>query len=163
MRVKHLLFVLAMVSPLMSTAQTVSDSIRYAESIWSLKKKAILIDYLTFSEAQKSAFWPIYDSYSNATQYLEMESVSLLRKYSQEGGYLSASEMDWIASRIIGNDVLLAKLRKKYFKKMRRAVSSALACEFMQFDNAFRNEIRSEVQKNPNDFVISSLGHNTRL
>ena len=70
-----LVFALFMSSQL--SAQKVNDSLRYAESIWSMEKKAMILEKMDLSEAEKAAFWPVYESYSNAIQYLDMEYIRL--------------------------------------------------------------------------------------
>ena len=132
--------------------QQVDDSLRYAESIWSMEKKAMILDEMHLTEAEKSAFWPIYESYSNAIQYLDMEYIRLLQLSEKErSGKKSAS----LTEHMLMNELLLAKTRKQYFRKFRRALSPEQASRFMQLDNDFRTMLRIQMQKESPAMITS--------
>jgi hypothetical protein len=128
-------------------AQEVNDTVRYAESIWSMKKKAAVVKYMQLTEAEKAAFWPIYESYSRAIQYLEMEQMELLENYSKSFDTLPVKEQDQLSVRMLNNELMLAKVRKQYFKKFKKALSADVASKFMQLDHSFRNLLHSEIEK----------------
>lgn len=134
-------------------AQNVDDSLRYAESIWSMEKKAMILEHMNLTEAEKSSFWPVYESYSNAIQYLDMEYIRLLN-YREEG--LTEKKSASLTEHMLLNDVLLAKTRKQYYRKFKKALSPAQASRFMQLDNDFRTMIRIHAQKNSPTLVSSS-------
>src|SRR5688572_28889110 len=80
-------------------AQKVDDSLRYAESIWSMQKKAMVLEQMHLTEAEKSAFWPVYESYSNAVQYLDMEYIRLMNFTSD--GKLSDKKSESLAENLL--------------------------------------------------------------
>ena len=134
------------------SAQQVDDSLRYAESVWSMEKKAMILEELNLTEAEKSAFWPVYESYANATQYLDMEYIRLLQLSEKErSGKKSAS----LTEHMLMNELLLAKTRKQYFRKFRKALSPAQASVFMQLDNDFRTMLRIQMQKDAPALITS--------
>lgn len=154
---KRLLLILTLVaigSP-DSHAQKVDDSLRYAESVWSMEKKAIILEQLNLSEAEKAAFWPVYESYANAIQYLDMEYIRLLT-FAQEKKDLSEKKSAALTENLLMNELLLAKTRKQYFRKFRKALSAAQASRFMQLDSDFRSMIRLQAQKE-SPALVSSL------
>jgi len=126
-------------------AQNIDDTLRYAESIWSMQKKAIILEQMKLTEAEKSAFWPVYESYSNAIQYLEMDCIRLLNY--RDDAQMSEKKRGTITEHILLNEVLLAKTRKQYFKKFKKALSPSQAGKFMQLDNDFRTLLRIQMQK----------------
>ncbi len=137
----------------MLIAQDLEDSLRYAESIWSMKKKAMILEQMDLTEAEKSSFWPVYESYSNAVQYLDLEYLRLLNIADEERG--SEKQSASLTENMLMNDLLLAKARKYYFRKFRKALSPGQASKFMQLDNSFRTMLRLETQKNSPAFVSS--------
>ena len=128
-------------------AQSLEDSLRYAESLWAMKKKAIVLENMQLTEAEKSSFWPVYESYSRATQFLEMEYIHLFSKYSKQVGKLPDHKLEDISTRLLRNDCQMAKVRKQYYKKFKKALSPTLASRFMELDNTFRTLLRIEMQK----------------
>jgi hypothetical protein len=127
-------------------AQSALDTLRFSDLRWSLRKKAAVLDYINFTEADKSSFWPVFDSYNSATRYLELESIMILKKYSN-GGEFSTNELEDMSQRILKNDVQLAKLRKQFYKRFRGAVSPEQATAFFQIDTMFRSLMRLEAQR----------------
>lgn len=133
-------------------AQHVDDTLRYAESIWSMQKKAMILEEMDLTEAEKSSFWPVYESYSNAVQYIDLEYIRLLN-ILEEG--FSEKKSASLTENLLMNEVLLAKARKFYFRKFRKALSAAQASKFMQLDSDFRTMVRLQMQKNPTPVVTS--------
>ena len=134
-------------------AQSEEDSLRYAESIWSMKKKAMILEQMDLTEAEKSAFWPIYESYSNAIQYLEIESLRLLSYTVKKN--LPDKKAAALCEDLLANDVMLARARRQYFKKFKKALSPGQAGRFMQIDNNFRTMLRLQIQQESPAFVSS--------
>ena len=126
------------------SAQRVDDSIRYAESVWSMKKKSIILEEMELTEAEKSAFWPVYESYASAVQYLDMEYIRLLNVMEDD---LTEKKSESLCEHILANDLLLAKTRKFYYKKFKKALTPSQAGKFMQLDNNFRTMLRIQMQK----------------
>lgn len=130
----------------------VDDSLRYAESIWSMEKKAMILNELSLTEAQKSAFWPVYESYSSAIQYIDMEYIRLLTMRDDD---LSEKQSSSLTEHMLMNELLLAKARKQYYRKFSKALTPALASKFMQVDNDFRTILRIQMQKESTALVTS--------
>ena len=133
--------------------QNVDDSLRYAESIWSMEKKAMILKKMDLTEAEKSAFWPVYESYANAIQYLDMEYIRLLNLQDEN---LSDKKSASLTEHMLMNELLLAKTRKQYFRKFRKALNAAQASKFMQLDGDFRTTLRIQMQKE-SPALVSSL------
>ena len=134
-------------------AQKVDDTLRYAESIWSMEKKAMILEEMDLTEAEKAAFWPVYQSYANAIQYLDMEYIRLLTYAEEET--LTEKKSAALTESLLMNELLLAKTRKQYFRKFRKALTAAQAGRFMQLDNDFRTMIRLQMQKESPALVSS--------
>jgi len=154
-----LLIVYLSVLTIFQVQAQVNDTLRYAESIWSMQKKAAVLKYMNLSEAEKASFWPIYESYSNAIQYLEMDQMQLLETYSRSFDELSVKKQDELSVRMLNNELMLAKVRKQYFKKFKKALSGDIASRFMQLDHSFRNMLHSEIEKDmpPMEILESTM------
>jgi len=140
-------------------AQKVDDSLRYAESIWSMQKKAMILEQMDLTEAEKSAFWPVYESYANAIQYLDMEYIRLLNYIPED---LTEKKAASLAENMLMNELLLAKTRKQYYRKFSKALTPAQAGKFMQIDNNFRTMLRIQMQKESPTLLSSLSRFNSR-
>lgn len=134
------------------------EDISLQETVLMMKKKKILLDYLNLTEAEKAAFWPLYDDYYKQIRALEEESIKLLMLCSRSA--ISEKDLDHYSKRLLLNDLLLAKVRKQYYQKFKNAVSPARAAQFMQFDDSFRMMQRYEAQqpKTNTEFQASVAG-----
>jgi hypothetical protein len=127
--------------------QVLPDSVKYLDHVLTMKKKAALVTYLRLSEAEKASFWPVFDSYQRATKNYEMESLLLISKYASRGSEYSPKEFHRFSSDVLKNDLEIAKIRRRYYKKFRAALSAERASAFMQFDENYRSLIRMDAQK----------------
>lgn len=140
-------------------AQSLNDSLLFADRVWSLKKKAVVLEYLQMTEAEKASFWPIYEGYHTAIRYLEMEYIYLNATYITEFQNLPGEKLEELSSQILKNDFQLAKLRKLYFKKFKKAMSPELASSFMQLDQTWRMRMREELLHQPVQTASLSRQH----
>jgi hypothetical protein len=127
--------------------QSTLDTLRFSDLRWSLCKKAAVLNHMDLTEADKSSFWPVFDSYNSATRYLELESIMILKKYSDASGKFSSGELEDMSQRILRNDLQLAKLRKQFYKRFKDAVTPEQATAFFQIDTMFRSMMRLEAQR----------------
>src|SRR5687767_5444385 len=91
------------------SGQTLADSLKYVDHVWTLKKKAAVLKHIGLSEADKSSFWPLFDSYQRATCNYEMQSVLLISKYSKQGNRYSPKELSDFSTQVLKNDLELAR------------------------------------------------------
>ena len=85
----------------------------------------MILEEMDLTEAEKAAFWPVYQSYANAIQYLDMEYIRLLTYAEEET--LTEKKSAALTESLLMNELLLAKTRKQYFRKFRKALTAAQA------------------------------------
>lgn len=141
-----------------SEAQLVNDTARLSESMWSMKKKKWVLEYLDLTEAEKASFWPLYESYSQAIRYLELETGQILELFEEDSNSLKPREIERYMQQVLLNDLLLAKVRRQYYRKFSKALSPRIATEFMQLDKAMRMMIQNNTEtKEPDNLAKASL------
>jgi hypothetical protein len=152
---KFVLFLFALLLIFLSSkGQTREEKLLYAESLLANKKKAMILNYFQLTEAEKSSFWPLYNRYSRHIHDYELEYFYLQNRYAKGIDKLSVSDLKNLSERFIQNDLELAKLRKQYYRRFRKALSPLKASEFMHLDQTFRTMVRLEMQKDPAPFEI---------
>ena len=144
-----------MISWTAAFGQLVTDTTRYSDSMWSMKKKKMVMDYLNLTEGQKASFWPIYESYSQAIRYIEMESFEILDTYHRSGENMKPADIEKYAKRILQNDLLLAKVRKQYYNKFSKALTPDIASSFMHFDDMIRMALRMEANSGTEEAAVA--------
>lgn len=129
-----------------SAAQMAADSIVYDETMWSMKKRKMVLDHMDLSEAEKASFWPLYESYSRAIQFIETENLEIISACNDIAYPIESSDLEKYSRKMLQNDLLLDKVRIQYYKKFSRALSPTRAAQFMQLDDNLRMMLRMEVQ-----------------
>lgn len=147
--------VFAILALSVSYGQLVNDTTRFSESMWSMKKKKMVMEYLDLTEGQKASFWPIYENYNQAIRYIEMETIEILDTYHRVGGTMKASEIEKYSKRVLLNDLLLAKVRRQYYKKFSKALTPDIASTFMHFDDMMRMVIRFEIKSGAEEAALA--------
>jgi hypothetical protein len=127
------------------SAQSTFDSIRCEHRISLLKKKALILRELNLTESQKSSFWPIYESYELATEFVEAEYSFLRWKFSNQFQGLNSHEQYELSAQLVEDEFLIARIRKQYFKKFRKAITAEQLTTFMQLDQQERNFFRDRM------------------
>lgn len=124
------------------SAQSADKTILYIEGVVAMKKKAMILQYLDLTEAEKASFWPLYNQYCRETLDLDREYIHLLTTYAKGIDNLPKSKLRELSQRSFENEVERAKIRRHYFRKFKRALSLPQAVKFMQLDEDFRSIIR---------------------
>jgi hypothetical protein len=125
------------------------------DTMLDMKKRKIVLDYLDLTEAEKAAFWPLYEDYYKEINPIETESLLLLSLCSSDE--IDEKDMEKYSKRLLLNDLVLAKIRRQYFAKFKAGLSSLRASQFMQFDDSFRMMMRYEAQQQRPGFSASVL------
>ena len=114
----------------------------YAQDEWFELLRADLradkIEVLTvamrLTEEEGRTFWPIFRDYDNELSAIQDRRVDLIKMYADKYRTLSdegAAEIagDWFE---IQHDLL--KLKKKYYKRVEKALNSSIAARFIQVE-----------------------------
>ncbi len=129
-----------------STAQLVVDKPVYDETMWAMQKRKTVLDHMDLTEAEKAAFWPIYESYSRAIQFIESETLYIISVSNDPTYQMDQNEIESYSRKKLQNDLLLDRARFQYYKKFSKALSPARAAQFMQLDDNLRMVLRMDVQ-----------------
>ncbi len=140
---------------LWSIAYSQSTEVNLDDTMSAMKKRKMVLEYLELTEAEKVAFWPLYEEYDKAIEPIETESLSLIRLCS--GDEPEPKDFEKYSRRLLLNDLVLAKVRREYFTKFRAGLSGLRASQFFQFDDSYRMMLRFEAQQTPSRRVATSV------
>lgn len=128
-------------------AQTIQEEFEYVQKLFGKEKKLVVEAVMDLSPEKAAAFWPVYESYEKERTFLAKERMQIIYDFLNKYSVLSDIEANDLANRTIKNDLALAKLHSKYFKKFKKAVSAHDAAKFMQLDTYIHNTIRNAIQQ----------------
>ena len=114
----------------------VSDSeIQLLRSDVQADKNDIIANTMEFTEAESTAFWPVYRAYANDQQKTGDKLVQLIKEYAQNYDTLSDAQAKSMTERLISIQEEYLKLKKDYWKKFDKALGAKRAAKFYQVDN----------------------------
>ena len=143
---KILVFAFAAVITSGVYAQTNKEDVDMIQAMYGKAKKEIVIEYMKFSDAEKTAFWPVYDAFENERKELGRERITILTEYAQNYTSLNDTKAAELGKKAIDNNVALEKLNQKYFPKFSTAVGALKAAKYMQLELYMQTAVRSELQ-----------------
>ena len=110
----------------------------YAELLRSdvrAQKIAIITEVMGFTEAEDTVFWPIYREYDLESASLGDERVALIEEYAAAYGTLTDAVADRLASRALDLEAKRQAVKRKYYERLKTALSPRLAMRFLQVEH----------------------------
>jgi len=99
------------------------------------QKIAILTEMMEFTEAEDTAFWPIYREYDAELSKLGDERVALIADYAKNYDTLTDDMADALAKRAIDLEARRQAVKAKYYDRMRTALKPRTALRFLQVEH----------------------------
>ena len=102
------------------------------------QRVAIITVVMQFSDSASALFWPVYREYEYEATKIGDDMLALIKDYAANYDSLSDEIAKDLASRALRIDEDELKLRKKYYKRVEKAMGSVTAAKFLQIENQIR-------------------------
>jgi hypothetical protein len=126
-------------SPQVSERETKTLNLTaYAELLRSdvrAQKVAILTEVMGFTEAEDTAFWPIYREYDLEMAKLGDERVALIEEYARNFDKLTDEVADKLASKALDLEARRQAVKAKSYERVKAALSPRTALRFLQVEH----------------------------
>ena len=99
------------------------------------QKVAILTELMDFTEAEDSAFWPIYREYDVELSKINDDRVKVIADYAANYAAMSDASADRIARGALDLEARRQALKLKYYDRVKAALSAKQAARFLQIEN----------------------------
>jgi hypothetical protein len=134
-----------LITTLASAQQSIPIELEKAKSLLQRERENIFIQALHLSTTQASVFHPIYVEFNKEKRILDDLLISLFVKY--------ADNYQKLDHKIMGNFIKQSeeyerkelRVRKKYYKKIGKAISTELASQFYEVDDFISTSLRLNV------------------
>ena len=132
-----------------TSASGVSDTdIQLLRSDLQAGKNKVIADTMQFTDAESTAFWPIYRNYSNDQQGIGDERVQLIKDYMQGYNNMDNTMANDMVKRMINMDDQTLQLREDYWPKFVKALGAKRAAKFYQVDNRLSIIVNVQLSSN---------------
>jgi hypothetical protein len=109
----------------------------YAELLRSdvrAQKIAIITEVMGFTDAEDTAFWPIYREYDAEMSKLGDERVALVAEYAAAYESLTDAAADQLARKAIDLEARRQAVKAKCYDRVQKALSAKTALRFLQVE-----------------------------
>ena len=118
------------------TAKPVSDSdIQLLRSDVQAGKNEIITATMQFSDAESTAFWPVYRDFARDQQVIGDDRVALIKDYATNYDSMDDAKAKDMVQRMINIEDKTLNLREDYWPKFMKALGAKRAAKFYQVDN----------------------------
>jgi hypothetical protein len=109
--------------------------------------KLVVAQNLTLTDAEGTAFWPVYDGYQKELQQINQRLGTVISTYA--AAYNKGPVTDDVAKKLLGEalavDEAEAKLKSSYAPKILATLPATKAARYIQIENKIRAAIRYEL------------------
>jgi len=141
-----LVLAMLLISSMSLLAQDVKNDIQVIQGAWGKEKREIIKEGMNLTTANAEKFWPIYDAYEEERKALSAERLMIINDYGKNYTALTDEKADELMKRVFSNNSSLEKLEKKYYDKMKKALSATEAAKFFQIENYLKVMVSAELQ-----------------
>jgi hypothetical protein len=110
-------------------------------------KKLVVAQNLNLTDAENTAFWPVYDAYQKDLQQINQRVTALIGAYA--AAYNKGPVANDAAKKLIDEAVAIdeaeVQLKKSAMPKILAALPAAKAARYVQIENKIRAAIRYEL------------------
>ena len=110
-------------------------------------KKVVVAANMNLTDAEATAFWPVYDAYQKDLQAINVRLKNTVVAYAD--AYSKGPIANETAKKLLGDSISIEEaeiaLKKSYVPKLEAAVSPAKAARYIQIENKIRAVIKYEL------------------
>jgi hypothetical protein len=90
---------------------------------------------MKFTDAESTAFWPVYRDYAHDQQVIGDQRVQLIKDYAASYDSMDDPKARDLVQRMINIEDQTVNLREDYWPKFMKALGAKRAAKFYQVDN----------------------------
>ena len=142
---KYILLIFVLFLASFAYSQTDKEEIDLVQAAFGMDKKAIVADFVQLSDAQKDAFWTIYDEYETKRKEYGRERIDLLKQYAGQYMTMTSDQADEWTKKVMDLQVKTDKLIATYYEKVKGVSDGVVATQFYQIENYILAMIRMQI------------------
>lgn len=126
-------------------AQSETDMWELTKTDLKIEYKAIIIETLLFTDAEAEVFWPIFNNFMIEKNSLLDQTMKILKEYSDNYDTISEDEIDELINKSMDINAQRLKIRKTYYKKLKKVLPKRKAGKLYQIDNQISTLLQFQI------------------
>jgi hypothetical protein len=132
-------------TPPPAAADKASDTMQALRDKLKADKKLVVSAALSLTDAEATAFWPVYDSYQKDLAALNTRSMKLIQDYSNSYGSMTPASAKGMLDSYLKIEKDRIALMQSYTSKFRKAVPEIKVARYYQVENKIRAVVNYEL------------------
>lgn len=108
-------------------------------------KKLIVAEAMHLTEAEATAFWPVYDNYQKDLTALNNRTMKLIKDYSDSYGSMTDPAAKGIVDSFLAIEKDRIQLMQTYAPKLRKVLPEVKVARYYQIENKIRAVVNYEL------------------
>jgi hypothetical protein len=142
---KTILFAFLLAIGFQSFSQVSSTEQELIKSYFKLTKMAIVEEAMALSEKDGAIFWPLYKQYDVEASKLNQFRIDYLNDYVEQVENITDEQVDAFLKQANSYNKKMAALKSKYYKLMKKELSSKVAIRFMLVEEYIQTAVKYEL------------------
>jgi len=142
---KITLFIALLVISTLTFAQTNKNEIDLMQAAVGMQKQDAVAQFVHPTDAQKDAFWKLYDEYEVARKLNGQKRIQLFEQYAAQYNTMTNEQAETWTNEVIKLQQSTDKLIVDYYGKIKKATSPIVATQFYQIENYILAALRAEI------------------
>ena len=142
---KTILFAFILAIGFQSFSQVSSTEQELIKSYFKLTKMAIVEEAMALSEEDGNVFWPLYKQYDVEASELNQFRIDYLSDYVAQVENITDEQVDAFLKQANTFNKKMANLKSKYYKQMKKELSSKTAIRFMLVEEYIQTAVKYEL------------------
>jgi len=142
---KYLLIAAALFMASFAWSQSNKEEVDLVQAAFGMDKKAVVADFVKPSDAQKDAFWKVYDEYETQRKELGKQRITLLEQYADQYQKMTSEQADAWTKKVIALQQKTDALIVTYYGKVKAVTDGIVATQFYQIEGYILTAIRAEI------------------
>lgn len=109
------------------------------------EKLGVVTENMKLSKEEAETFWPLYQEYDARLREIWNERLILISEYTALYPDVTEQDAARLISESLETDEEILKLRKKYYRKIKSALSATVAARFVQIERRIGNIIEIQI------------------
>jgi len=142
---KYIVIIAALFMASFASAQSNKEEVDLMQAAFGMDKKAVVAEFVKPSDAQKDAFWKLYDEYETQRKELGKQRIALLEQYANQYKTLTSEQADTWTKKVMELQKKTDGLIATYYTKVKGISDGLVATQFYQIENYILTGIRAQV------------------
>lgn len=108
---------------------------KFAAYMIETERRTVFVQNMNLNEADAKVFWVIYDQFEMELKVVREAGIQNLNNYGEQYEKMTDEQASEIMKSMLANEAKRNSIRKKYNKKITKALGGKVASRFMQLDS----------------------------